>query len=181
MDSESIEIHIQTRLIDMTLHPTDHFLNYLDGQLDAETRLAIETHLADCETCRAELASMQETVGALSTAAREVQRLPVHTLRSWAIVRSRLHTPLVARVRYASGRFSLQAALSLAVVTMLFLSGVSLNLARAASPTVPFIQTPGTALHLVDSSDTPTLSVTHALNTEFTPTLTLTPIPDFTN
>lgn len=124
---------------------------------------------------------MQETVGVLSSAAREVQRLPVHTLRSWASVRSRLNTPLAARVRSASGRLSLQAALSMAVVTMLFLSGVSLNLARAASPTVPSIQTPGTALHLANSSDTPTLSVTHALNTELAPTLTLTPIPDFTN
>jgi anti-sigma factor RsiW len=159
----------------------DQLIAYADGRLMAEARAAMDSHLGECAVCQAELLAVQQTLTTLSEAARELQRMPAHTHRGWAQVRQRLHTPLVVRVRQASGRFSLQAMMSLSVVVMLFLSGMSINLARASSPTLPYIQTPGTALQVVVTDDTPTLSVTEALETSHTPTLTLTPVPDINN
>jgi anti-sigma factor RsiW len=157
----------------------DQLTAYAGGHLETSQRAALEAHLPGCATCRADLLAIQYTLTVVGEAARELQRMPVHTHRGWASVRQRLHSPLAVRVRQASRRLSLQAAMSMLVVVMLFLSGVSINLARAAVPVVPFIQTPGTALQAITNSDTPTLAVTHAQDNSQTPTLT--PIPGVTN
>ena len=39
---------------------------YALDAVDADERVAFETHLRECERCRAELASLRETVGALA-------------------------------------------------------------------------------------------------------------------
>jgi anti-sigma factor RsiW len=41
---------------------TDRLSEYLDGELDGAERLAMEAHLADCETCRTSLLELQAVV-----------------------------------------------------------------------------------------------------------------------
>ena len=43
------------------------FSQYLEGDLDARRRSAFEAHLGDCRRCRRELASLEDTLGGLSS------------------------------------------------------------------------------------------------------------------
>ena len=45
------------------------FSDYVDGELAAPARAAVDQHLAGCAACRAELASFQSTIAALHGAA----------------------------------------------------------------------------------------------------------------
>lgn len=155
-------------------HISDQILPYLENRVSADDRQYIETHLTDCETCRAEVAALSELVSLLTEVSRAVQTAPVNTSRRWLIIRDRWQSPLVAGVRNVSRRLSWQVATSLAVV-MALVSGLSLSTVQAATQSIPSIQTPGALPTL--TSDTPTLTVTHALGSSRTPTLTLTPIP----
>ncbi len=160
-----------------TIHVINFLLPYLDHRLDPHTQAQVESHLAECSACRAELAALREAVAALNEFGRAAQKISVNPNRGWAVVRARWQAPLATQVRRASRRLTWQVSLSAAIALMAFASGVSLN-AAWASPTIPSIQTPGAAAAL--HSDTPTLSATASITLE-TPTLTLTPLPLATN
>lgn len=42
------------------MHPGDQLSAYLDGEVDEDTRVSIEAHLAGCEACRDELAIVSD-------------------------------------------------------------------------------------------------------------------------
>jgi anti-sigma factor RsiW len=156
-------------------HIDAHTLAYLENRLDAATRAQVENHLEECATCQAELLAAQTLVASLTEAGRAVQKMPVNPARSWAVVRDRWQSPIVAGVRSVSRRLSWQVAVSVAVTAMALLSGMSLNSVRAAGPGIPFIQTPA-AQTVASGSDTPTLAATNeqtAIRSQ-TPTQTLT-------
>jgi anti-sigma factor RsiW len=159
-------------------HVTDDLLAYVENRLDERRRAQLEVHLESCDVCRGRAAATREVGGALADAGRLARHMPVSTWKGWAAVRQRWQAPIATRVQEASRRLSWQVAVSLAVVAMAFLSGVSLTAVQAATPNVPSIETPGTQVSL--SSDTPTLSATRSSLAQ-TPTLTLTPIPIVTN
>lgn len=147
-------------------------LAYLENQLDADTRAAVEAHLAECAACQAELAVAQSLVASLTDAGRALQRMPVSPARSWKAVHDRWQSPLVTGVRNMSRRLSWQVSVSMVVTVMAVLSGVSLNSVRADGPAIPVIQTPAAQTSV--SSDTPTLAATQTLARSLTPTQTLT-------
>jgi anti-sigma factor RsiW len=52
------------------MHPDQHFSAYLDGELDAGERQAVEVHLAECETCSEKLSKLRrlsELLGSVSS------------------------------------------------------------------------------------------------------------------
>ncbi len=157
-------------------HVVEYLLAYLENRLDAETRLWVDAHLAECESCQAELAATQQLVASLAEAGRTLQKLPVNLPRGWATVRERWQSPLVSGVRDVSQRLyrrlSWQASVSVAVVAMALVSGMSINSVGAAALDLPAIQTPNAPLAV--NSDTPTLSATQAATVSLTPTETLT-------
>lgn len=155
-------------------HISDNLLAYLENRLTPATRQQVEAHLANCESCLAEVAAMREMVSLLNETGRAAQSLPINTARRWSAIRERWQSPIVVGVRQVSRRLSWQVAASLMVVGMVFASGASLSNVQAANPSIPSIQTPGSVPAL--NSDTPTLSVTHAVTDSQTPTLTLTPM-----
>jgi anti-sigma factor RsiW len=54
-----------------TIHPDEGALQaFADGELPAEERLAVETHLADCAACRAELDGLRAAAARLRAALR---------------------------------------------------------------------------------------------------------------
>ncbi len=163
----------------MTDHITEYLLAYVENRLDASLLPRVEAHLRGCEACRLEAAATREMAAALAEAGRQAGRIPVNTAKGWAAVRQRWQAPIAVRVRNASHRLSWQVSFSLALVAMAFVSGVSLTTVRAATPSLPSIETPGT--RIIAGDDTPTLSATRASGLSETPTLTLTPIPIVTN
>ncbi len=154
------------------LHPTAELLAYIENRLDPEMLAGVEAHLQACAACRAEALALRETQAALAALGRAIQRLPAHPARSWAVVRQQWQSPLAAQVRNVSRRLSWQVIGSLAVAIMLFMSGISLNPARAAVPSVPYIQTPGTQFVADESA---TFPATRPVYTLETPTQTRTP------
>jgi hypothetical protein len=80
----------------MTDHWTDRLSEYLDGELEAADRAALERHLASCAECAATLAEL----GAVVARAAELQpRPPAADL--WPGVEAKLDrvTPVVAPIR----------------------------------------------------------------------------------
>ena len=164
----------------MIKHVSNEALAYIEGRLAAEDTARVGSHLNDCPPCRAEVLALRETHAVLAEAGRAAACLPLPAaVQGWEAVRQRWQLPIVARVRNASRRLSWQVSASMAVAVMAFVSGISLNTARAATPGIPVIQTP--AAHLVSSSDTPTLSATRPVFLSQTPTQTSTPAPVETN
>ena len=50
--------------------------DYLGNELHADQRLAVESHLADCPTCRAEVASLSDTLAVLARLEAPVATAP---------------------------------------------------------------------------------------------------------
>ena len=162
------------------LHLTDETLAYIENQLDPDARTRVESHLQGCESCRAEVDAVRALHSELAEAGRAGRRLPVNPMRSWAAVRERWQSPVARQVRNVSRRLSWQSMFSMAVTAMAILSGVTFGAAHAATPSVPYIQTPGVGLVV---GDTATLSaalpasVSETLTITITPAFTLTPGP----
>ncbi|MBI3240709.1 MAG: zf-HC2 domain-containing protein [Chloroflexi bacterium] len=149
-------------------------LVYIENRLGPEARARVNSHLRECEVCRAEAAEARQTHAALKIAAQALSRLPLPPL-AWAGVRDRLGRPGIL----PAVRRSWQVAASTAVVVMALVSNLTLNAARAATPSVPAIQTP--AAHSI-VLDTATVEATRDLPlTDSTFTPTLTPGPGATN
>jgi hypothetical protein len=52
-------------------HPDDNLAGYVDGSLSEQDRVAVETHLSTCATCREEVDLARGAAGALRTLPRE--------------------------------------------------------------------------------------------------------------
>ena len=159
-------------------HISDHTLAYIENRLTPEILTRIEAHLRECATCRAEIESLRQTHAALTDAGRALSRLPMQPA-AWAGVRYRLAPTLGRPGVLPAVRRSWQAAASVAVVVMALASNLTLNAVRAATPSVPAIQTP--AAHNV-VLDTATIEATrNSIPADSTFTPTLTPGPGATN
>jgi anti-sigma factor RsiW len=75
---------------------TDRLSDYLDGELDASQRAALETHLAGCETCARTLAELRRVVG---RAQALDDRPPAHDLWPGIAARIGVSTDDLARRR----------------------------------------------------------------------------------
>jgi anti-sigma factor RsiW len=159
----------------MMEHITDQTLAYIEGQLTPEARTRVELHLSECAACRAEMETLRQTHAALTNVGHALARLPARHM-AWVGVRQRINS----RTALPAVRRSWQAAASVAVVAMALASNFTLNAVRAATPSVPAIQTPAAHVAIVD--DTATVQATRATfsqDSTFMPTLT--PGPEATN
>ncbi len=64
--------------------------NYLSGELDADTRLALEAHLIDCDDCLAFLSTYKRTIQAVRFSLRYEELPPSLQSRVLQLVRKRL-------------------------------------------------------------------------------------------
>jgi len=71
----------------MNAHVTDHLTDYLDDELGAADRAAIDAHLHDCATCTEELNSLRRIVAHAATVA-EHDTAPARDL--WSGIRARI-------------------------------------------------------------------------------------------
>ena len=74
----------------MNTHPLDALSGYLDDDLEAPARAAVDAHLAACESCRATLADLA-AVRTAATAWRDVETTPPADL--WPGIAARLTGP----------------------------------------------------------------------------------------
>jgi len=114
---------------------TNRLSEYIDGELDASERDALEAHLATCGQCYATLADLRDVVARAKTLA---DREPAQDL--WSGIRAgivtsepRRHAPAVARRRFSFNVPQLLAA-SIALVLM---SGSAMWLALRNEKTLP--------------------------------------------
>ena len=113
---------------------------YALDALDADERVAFETHLRECERCRVELASLRETVGALAYAAEAPA--PPEDLRNRLIVAARDEPPNVVALRprrtrlYAGAALAAAASAALAIGLWQGLSGGGSSSRVAASVSI---------------------------------------------
>ena len=107
---------------------TNRLSEYLDGELDATERAALEAHLASCGHCYATLAELRDVVAHAKTL---VDREPAHDL--WAGIRTGLTTdaPIpLRRDRPVRRRFSLTVGQLLAAsIALVLMSGSGMWLA----------------------------------------------------
>ena len=96
----------------MNEHPTDDLSLYALGLVDARERAAIETHLATCASCRAELRAHEATLSALAAGA---EAAAPRELRDRVVARERRRS--WSDVRTIAFAFALAAAVILATVT----------------------------------------------------------------
>jgi anti-sigma factor RsiW len=162
----------------MTKHISEQSLAYLEERLTLEARSQVEAHLRECASCRTEVDALRQTHLALADAGRALGRLPIRRT-AWPEVRRRVYGNAGRRM-FPAVRRSWQAAASAAVVAMALASNLTLNAVRAATPSVPAIQTPAAHVAIVDN--TATIQATNATRSQdstFMPTLT--PGPEATN
>ena len=82
----------------MTAHPADRLLPYLNGELAAAERAAVDTHLAVCAECR-------DTVRDFASLAERLARAPeLAPPLHWGAFRAQLHDKLERRQRPAAAR-----------------------------------------------------------------------------
>lgn len=67
-------------------HPTDYLADYILGELTPQETRGVETHLATCETCRAEVRTLRETLVNLAETVPPVT--PPAT--AWSAIQTRL-------------------------------------------------------------------------------------------
>lgn len=96
---------------------------YALDSLPEDERRAFEEHLGDCDACRAELATLGETVGALALAT--VGPAPAADLRDRIVSAARAETPKVVALR--RGRTRLYAGIAVAATAALAI-GLSFGL-----------------------------------------------------
>ena len=159
----------------MMKHISERSLAYLEKRLTLEARAQVEAHLRECASCQAEVESLRQTHAVLTNAGHVLARLPARHV-AWAGVRQRINS----RTALPAVRRSWQAAASVAVVAIALASNFTLNAVRAATPSVPAIQTPAAHVAIVDN--TATIEATNAaLSQDSTFMPTLTPGPEATN
>ena len=137
----------------MTTDPwTDRLSDYLDGEIDAEERAALERHLESCSACAATLAELREVV---ARAANLPARPPAADL--WPGIEPRLDpvtrvvTPFTPRVtRRVSFTLPQLVAAGLALMVM---SGGGVWVLKQAGPSADF--PPISAVSPSDPSMTP--------------------------
>ncbi len=67
----------------MSAHPRESLVAYLEGELDSSTRESVSTHLAECESCRAEISRQRQLDAALAALPR-LEPSPGFEARFWA-------------------------------------------------------------------------------------------------
>ena len=67
----------------MSAHPRENLVAYLEGELDSSTRETVSAHLADCESCRAEISRQRQLDAALAGLPR-LEPSPGFEARFWA-------------------------------------------------------------------------------------------------
>lgn len=113
---------------------------YMLDALDADDRQAFEEHLAGCERCRAEVAGLTETAGALAYGADEGPA-PPDALRDRILGAARAEPPTVVALRpsrtrlYAGAAVAAAAAAAIAIGLWAGLSGGGSNPRIALSQT----------------------------------------------
>ena len=125
---------------------------YALDALDDDERAAYETHLRQCDDCRAELASLEDTVGALAYATEGP--VPSPDLRTRIVTAARAEPPKVValrprRTRLYAGTAAVAAAVGLAIGLWAALSGGSSN------PKLALTLHPGGAAQLAASGFDP--------------------------
>lgn len=90
-------------------HPTDRLADYALGELTPEEARMLEIHLGTCETCRAELRRLNDTLVQLTERLPEAEPAEV----SWQAVAARLPSSRSAPRRPAWQPFALAASLLL--------------------------------------------------------------------
>jgi len=120
----------------MSEHLNELLSSYLDEDVTALERMRVESHLARCEQCRADLEGLRRVV---RRAATLDDRPPQNDL--WAGIESRLHSPDTSDVvPFAPRRrrfvFTMpQLAAAAAVLVAVSAGGASLLMHNAATPT----------------------------------------------
>jgi anti-sigma factor ChrR (cupin superfamily) len=100
--------------------------DYLDNELDAAGRAAVEAHLADCGDCRADLEVLAAVVARAGTLA---DRAPEQNL--WSGVEARIASPQVLRPTFTRRRFAFtMPQLIAASLALMIASGGMVWLAR---------------------------------------------------
>lgn len=159
----------------MTQHISDQTFAYIENRLSRQDRLRVELHLRECAACRDEVETIRNTSDALSDVNRVILRIP--TPNRWSTIQNRLRSnipqPIWSRPRFSTWQLSASMML---VVVLFAASSVALNTARAATPTVPVIQTPAPSL-LAENLTAAVTRSTSVHTTAQTPTLTLIPLP----
>lgn len=114
--------------MNMTQHIDDYMDEFLDGALDTEARRAVESHLAECETCRTTLLQAER----LMQLAHELpaERAPMRDL--WPDIEQRIQP---ARTMPAW----LKATAAAAVIGIVFASGMLAD-RRLGTSTAPMNQ-----------------------------------------
>ena len=119
--------------------PTHDDLNerlseYLDNELDAAERAAVEAHLADCGDCRADLEALAAVVARAGTLA---DTAPEQNL--WPGVEARIASPQVLRPTFARRRFAFtMPQLIAASLALMIASGGMVWLARLGGDRTDF-------------------------------------------
>jgi anti-sigma factor RsiW len=122
---------------------------YALDALDAGERNEFERHLPECERCRAELASLSETVGALAYAAEGP--VPPEELRDRIVLAAREDPPNVIALRPRRTRLYVGAALAAAACAALAI-GLSAALSGGTSePRLALTLQPGGTAQLAVS------------------------------
>lgn len=103
-----------------TSHPDDALAAYALGVLDADEAAEVETHLAGCATCRAELARQEEVVGSLGFGAVPVP--PSDSLRNRLLAEIHQPAPEPAPRRLPLSRVALAAAALVAIASIAVLA-----------------------------------------------------------
>src|SRR4051812_20261781 len=118
----------------------DRLSDYLDDELSAAERDAVDAHLKDCEDCRSTLRALQAVV---AEAARLQDSAPGREL--WTGIAARIGSGGDSRVRVSPFRRAITARLSFtlpqlaaASLTLMVLSGGLVWMARSGDPRADF-------------------------------------------
>ena len=153
----------------MNTHPLDALSGYLDDDLEAQARAAVDAHLAACESCRAILADLT-AVRTAATAWRDAEMTPPADL--WPDIAARLagprgmapaaapHVPSPGpRVAWYQRRWSVGLPELALAATVLAAVGGTLLWPRATPP-VPTVAAPAPIIAEADAFDSGDADVT---------------------
>ena len=109
---------------------------YIDGRLTPGERLRVETHLPVCEECRADLVSIQATVGLLKSLPIVATPRPFYVYPDMVPARrSRFDLGAIFKPGWAYGMLRLAtSAAAILLVVVLAADAMSLSAPRAAAP-----------------------------------------------
>ncbi len=109
--------------MDATCQFSESLTAYLDGELPAEARATLDTHLAGCDACRGELALLRGTLGHIAAAERiepsaDLRRRVLTRLDSPRGLLPRLQRVFRTRFLVPVGAFATVAAMAAVVVAV---------------------------------------------------------------